>query len=176
MAKILDYVKPRELVSASYLEKRGDEIYSGALEKAEDGATYGEICKALKIGPRTLRHICREDERFRQQLEQAMEAASTMVLEELKNVPFSETDAAMARVKIEALRTYLELRWPHLYGKRLDITVRTLDMRQALDMARQRAAARTQAIDITSESQRISTDSQSVDSEITPPDLAALLE
>jgi len=103
-----------------------------------------------------------------------------MVLEELKSVPWVENDAARARVKIEALRSYLELRWPHLYGKRLDITVKSLDMREALELARQRAAVRVQPVDNQGDNRALSTDSQSVDTpcqaEIEAAELSALLE
>ena len=177
MAEISKYVKKKERVSEKYLIPRAQEIHDKALELASSGKIYKEIAKELKISPNTLRNICLDDAKFKSEIEQAMESASIMVLEDIKQVPYKEMDAARARVKIEALRTYLELRWPGLYGKRIDVTIRTLDMRQALDMARQRVKDRAQPIDLKQDSNGVFTDKESVDTTtINSLALASLLE
>ncbi len=65
--------------------------------------------------------------------------ASAQLLERLREIPFSEGDAGRARIQVDALQRYLELRWPQRYGKRMEVTVRHADMRGALDRAKQRA-------------------------------------
>ena len=172
MAKITDYVKPKEQVSGNYLADKGAHIYEGALDLAETGSTHKAICTQLGISINTLRGILRDDAGFAMLFRQAMEAGSTIVLEELKEIPYSEPDAQRARVKIDALRYYLELRWPHLYGKRMELTIKTLDMRQALDLAQARVKSRGQAIDMAKDNSGVYTDIQSVD----PATIAALLE
>ncbi len=159
-------------LSSGWAAKRGAEIRTKALELARSGDGYKTIADKLGIAVDTLQALRLMDDNFERMLERAMFQASPLILDELKEVPNTERDAAMARVRIEALRTYLELRWPERYGKRLDVTVRTLDMRGALESARKRAG-----ITIDSQAESItygetSSDSQSVD----PAILAALLE
>lgn len=115
------------------------EIKATALDMAANSNTQREVAESLGIAPRTLARILAEDQGFRDTYDAALYQASSQLLEKLREVPWTEVDAQRARVKIEALSRYLELRWPHRYGKRLDVTVRAVDMRGALARARDRA-------------------------------------
>ena len=172
MSKISDFVTPSRTVSDAYLRKRGQEIYDDAFKIAATGVSYKQLCKQLHIDPALMRLIRAEDTDFDNKLSAAMESASILAVDEIRDIPYSEDNPHRARVKIDALRTYLELRWPRLYGKKLDITIQTLDMRQALDLARERAANRAlteqRTIDITPQK-----DDAHQDSDVL---LAALLE
>lgn len=138
-------------------------IKEPALEAAREGKTYKDIAEMLGMSRTSLLNLRSQDPAFKQMLEDAMFDGSTMVVEELRDVPYVEECPQRARVKIEALCRYLELRWPHRYGKRLDVTVRTLDMRSALDKARERVSKVSQVIDMSPDSNGVYTDSQSVD-------------
>jgi hypothetical protein len=139
-----------------------DDAKAKAIELADTGATYADMARTLRIGISTLIKLRRKDADFRDQLEHAMQAASHIVLDDIKKIPWEESSAQMAKVKIDALRTYLELRWPQLYGKRIDVTVRTLDMRQALDLARERVKRQGQVIDLHQSDYHVQTDCISV--------------
>ena len=117
------------------------QVKSTALEMAAESSTQVEIAEALHIAPRTLARIMAEDKPFRELYDSTLYQASSQLLEKLRDIPWVEQDAQRARVKIDALARYLELRWPHRYGKRIDVTVRTIDMRSALERARARRDA-----------------------------------
>ena len=118
-----------------------DTIKATALEMASESSTQLEIAESLGIAPRTLARILAEDKQFRDLYDSTLYQASSQLLEKLREIPWDEIDAQRARVKIDALARYLELRWPHRYGKRIDVTVRTIDMRSALERARARRDA-----------------------------------
>ena len=136
-----------------------------AINEAVTGATYRHIAELLGISRTELFNIRQADPAFRDALETAMFDGSTMVVEELREVPQNEPCPIRARVKIEALRLYLELRWPHRYGKQLNVTVKTLDMSDALAKARARIS---QPIEMQQVNAARSTDSQSVDAAYVP--------
>ena len=131
-----------------------------ALDMAHQGDTFKEIAEKLGITPGTLLRRRREDPTFARMLDDAMLDGSAMVLEQIKTVPFTEENAQRARVQIDALCRYLELRWPSRYGKQVNVNLKVLDMRSAIDKARQRAS---QVIDLYKDSTGTYTDMQSVD-------------
>ena len=147
-------------VMANHLTILQDEQRQAAIESAHAGETFKDIAEKLGIGRGTLLMIRRRDPEFAKQLDDAMFDGSTSILEDLKEVPYIEPDPARARVKLEALRSYLELRWPSRYGKQVNVNLKVLDMRSAIDKARQRAS---QVIDLYRDSTGVYTDRQSVD-------------
>lgn len=135
-------------------------IQATAIEQAETGATYQAIADGLGISIHELNAIRRANPAFRQMLADAMLEGSEHILEAMLKVPDTESkDPAWVRVKIEAMRLYLEMRWPDRYGKRMQVTVRHLDMSQALAKARERAS---QAHETQGKLVKVATDSQSV--------------
>lgn len=131
-----------------------------AIELAHQGETFRDIAAALKITPGTLLKRRREDPVFMRMMDEAMLDGSAMILEELRSIPYTEAHPGRARVKIDALRAYLELRWPSRYGKQVNVNLKVLDMRSAIDKARERAS---QVIDLYRDSTGMYTDRQSVD-------------
>lgn len=117
------------------------------------------VATELGISPNTLRHLRRTDPEFREELERAAFEGSTALLDEMRETPYLEPDPRRARVKIDALRSYLELRWPDRFGKRLDVTVRTIDLGDAIAKARQRAGITIESVAY----EHVATDGQSVD-------------
>ena len=116
-----------------------EDIRETAAELLTEGKTLKDVADSIGISPSNLFYLRRKFPAFAEELDRAAFDGSTAILEELRNIPFEEEDAARARVKIDAIARYLELRWPHRYGKRLDVTVKTLDMKDALEKARARA-------------------------------------
>ena len=114
-------------------------IQQTACELYADGKTIAEIAAHIGIDAPTIRWLKRNYPSFNQALDQAAADGSVAVLEQMKCIPWEEPNAHLARVKIEALCKYLEMRWPDRYGKRLDVTVKTLDLGPALERAQQNA-------------------------------------
>lgn len=141
------------------LTRAGRELQQTVLDHAQDGKTQMEIAEELGIDRKTIANLRFADPAFRDELERVMYDASSTVVEDIRQVPYIELDPQRARVKLDALSRYLELRWPRRYGKRMDITVRSLDMGKALADARARQA---QVIDSTAKDVTVLTDSESV--------------
>lgn len=109
-----------------------------------DGLLEGHPIKRIAaesgISVKTIQKLKVQYPAFREKLERAAFEGSVIIMEQMRDTPWDELDPQRARVKIEALCRYLELRWPERYGKRLDVTVKTLDIGDALSKARARAA------------------------------------
>jgi transposase len=143
------------------LTARGLAFWTDALRHAADGATHRQIAERTGVSVDSINRMKQRFPDFRNQLEQAMYDASVLDVEQLKEIPLNAAaDPARARVQIEALSRYLELRWPNRYGKRVNMNVKTVDLTEAIKRARQRQA---QVIDSTAETVDVSTDSVSVD-------------
>jgi len=136
-----------------------DPVETRAVELAYAGASRRVIAEELGVGLSTLQRRIRTRPDFAAALESAAEEHSTIVLERIRDVPNTATDSARGRMTIEALRTYLELRWPARYGRHVTMDVRHLDMTQAITAARQRA---TQVFDSTAHLSPVATDCVSV--------------
>lgn len=116
------------------------EIQESAELALIEGLPLREVCERIGISINSLARLRRKFPAFREALERAAFDGSTAILEQLRNIPWDEPDSHRARVKLDALARYLELRWPERYGKRLDVTMKTIDIGDALDKARSRAA------------------------------------
>lgn len=110
------------------------------LSMAAESATQAEIADVMGVSISTVVRALVHDPAFGAQYESTLFQASVQIVEQLRQIPFNEsTSFQRARIQVDALARYLELRWPSRYGKRLDVTVKSADMRGALDRARQRA-------------------------------------
>jgi len=113
------------------------------LAVAAESGTFYDIADLMGVSRSSVTRALASNPEFKAIYEAVLYAASEGLLERLREIPFQlGIDPQRARVQIEALRTYLELRWPSRYGKRLDVTVRHADMRGAMDRARARIEAR----------------------------------
>ena len=126
--------------SLAHLKNHTAEIQESAELALLEGLSLREVCERIGISNNSLARLRRKFPTFREALERAAYDGSTAILEQLRNTPWDEQDPGRARVKIDALSRYLELRWPERYGKRLDVTMKTLDIGDALSKARERAA------------------------------------
>lgn len=122
-----------------FIAEQRQDIQETACELLGDGQTLQQVADYIGIGRTTLMYLRRRYPAFKNELELATLEGSTALLEQIRDIPFSEANPHRARVKIEGLCKYLELRWPERFGKRLDVTVKTLDMNDALAQARVRA-------------------------------------
>ena len=129
-----------------FTQERLDDIRETACEHLTEGKTFKQVADSIGISPSNLYYLRRKNPAFAEELDKAAFDGSTAILDELRNIPFEEEDAARARVKIDAIAKYLELRWPHRYGKRLDVTVKTLDLGDALNKARARAGITIESV------------------------------
>jgi len=164
------HLLPRPVKPHFAKAERDDISYTVATMLLE-GKSLRDCAAACGMAMNTLARLRIDYPDLREEQERAAFEGSTTLLEDMRDTPFTETDPARARVKIDALCRYLEMRWPERFGKRLDVTVKTLDLGSALNRARQRAG-------ITIESaayEVLSTDSLSVDGD-TGSDLDELLE
>lgn len=137
----------------------GRDVQRAFIAGARAGLTLTEIMEQTGVSADKLTNLRRVDPPFAEQLEQEQLDASRLAVEEIKLVPYREPDPRVARVKIDALAKYLELRWPDRYGKRVNMTVQHLDLRGALAEARERVA---QVIDSTCKRVDVETDKLSV--------------
>lgn len=126
--------------SLAHLTQHTAEIQESAELALLEGLPLREVCERIGISINALARLRRKFPAFREALERAAYDGSTAILEQLRNIPWDEVDSQRARVKLEALSRYLELRWPERYGKRLDVTMKTIDIGDALTKARARAA------------------------------------
>lgn len=110
-----------------------------ACDMAAEGMTLHQIADAIGISQRTLARIRRKYPEIAQALDVAAFDGALWVLDRMRDTPETEPDAQRARVKIDALCRWLELRWPHRFGKRLEIEHKGLDMGSALERSEQRA-------------------------------------
>lgn len=124
----------------AHISKHTAEIQEAAELALLEGLTLQEVCERIGISINALARLRRTQPLFREALERAAYDGSGAILEQLRNIPWDEQDSGRARVKLDALSRYLELRWPERYGKRLDVTMKTIDMGDALAKARERAA------------------------------------
>ena len=131
--------KGRAMVSAGFMAQKGHELMERALELAAAGDSLREICRALSISHKVLQGIRNREPEFNKALEVTMVDASRLVLDQIKEIPWIEPDVARPKIKIEALKTYREMRWPAIYGERMELTVRTIDLTDALQQSRERA-------------------------------------
>lgn len=132
-------VKESKEYSVDSLRQYGPDLARLALQLAAEAKSRKEICQDIGISSQALQQMCRELPGFRDALETAMSDASQLVLEQIKELPWIEPDIQLARLKIDALTRYLELRWPQQYGKRINLAVTTMDLTGALADARKRA-------------------------------------
>lgn len=123
----------------TFVQEQREDIQETASVLLAEGKTLQQVADYIGIAFNTLTHLRRKYPAFRDELERAAFEGSTAILEQMRDIPFNEPEAARARVKIDALCRYLELRWPSRFGKRVDVTVKTLDMGDALAKARERA-------------------------------------
>ncbi len=138
---------PPSKVPDDVQEKLG-QIQDTAATHLRAGKTIKQIADDIGISPNTIYLLRARYPAFRDELDKAAYDGSSAVLEELRHIPFDEENPARARVKVDALCRYLELRWPERFGKRLDVTVKTLDLGDALSKARARAGVTLDAVPV----------------------------
>lgn len=114
------------------------------------GLSFDAIAAKIGISPTTIYNMRRQYPAFRMAVERAMEDGATAILEKVKEVVhdplLDKMDPARARARMDAARTYLEMRWPEKFGKRLEMTVKTLDLGDALSKARERAGITLESV------------------------------
>ncbi len=59
-------------------------------------------------------------------------------MEYIEKEVYIEDSVPLKRLQIESIIKWLELRFPSNYGKRMELTVKTVDLTSALDEARKR--------------------------------------
>ena len=142
------------------------------LAEAHAGRTLDQIAQGLKVDRKTLYDYRKQHTVFAQQLEEALQEGAEALLDSffvdtLDNLGSGRLDPASARVRLETFRFWIEKRWPKKYGQKMDISIEhKVDIRAQLERARQRITA--QVIEGQVIAEAVSTDSQSVDSEIPP--------
>lgn len=145
-----------------------------ALEMFRDGATHQDVADALGVSRATWLRLRRRDKALKEAVEEARAEGAEILIDMYQRTPYEEPDAARARVKLEALRGTLELRYPERYGKRYhDVTHRTLDMSGALERANRRVLDATRDRSGTYVVPGANGDSQDADSDSQIEDLIA---
>ena len=165
------------------------------LDAAADGKTLEGIAQAAGIDKRTLFDFRRANPEFAARLEETLLDGAFVLLDKLRaelienlsistvNVTMLNTDEArkvapsdlgltridpaLARIKLEAMKFYLEKRWPKIFGAKIDVNIKqTIDIRGAIARAKERVVS--QVIEGQVINEALSTDSQSVDNENAP--------
>lgn len=129
-----------------------------ACDLLSNGMTLQQVADTIGISRSALAIIRRKYPDFAEELDRASFDGAMFILEEIRQTPDLVDCPQRARVKIDALCRYLELRWPHRFGKRLEIEVKHLDMGSALAAAEQRAAKVIESVAY----EVLTTDSESV--------------
>lgn len=122
-----------------FVSEQRQDIQETACQLLADGKSLQQAADYIGVTRTTLMYLRRKYPALREELERATFEGTVAILEEIRDTPFRENNPHRARVKIEAMCKYLELRWPERFGKRLDVTVKTIDMQDALSQARARA-------------------------------------
>ncbi len=150
-----------------------EQIKETAAELLATGVTLRQIEKDTGVSRSLIYKLRRQIPEFAAYLDQASYDGTIAVLEELKETPYLEENPHRARVKIDALRQYLELRWPERFGKRMEVRIKTIDIGNALEKARTRAGVTIESIAcavVASDSESSVEDVDPFDEEIDPFD------
>lgn len=129
---------PYVLNRAELMEKR-DQLQQTITDLLSDGASLQQVADAMGIDRMLISRLRTQYPEFAQALDSAAFEGSIHILEEIREAPYQELDPARARVIIDALRVYLEMRWPQRYGKKMEITHKTVDIGDLLEKSRRRA-------------------------------------
>ena len=145
-SKELRLLKPEEIPQE--YEDRLFLIQETASDYLAQGLTQRQVADKIGISKDHLCRLRRKYPAFRAATDIAAKEGSIAILEKIREVAedtlTGKVDATHARISMEGLAKYLELRWPEKYGKRtVDLNVKTIDMGDALSKARARAQART---------------------------------
>lgn len=160
---------PKKMTSAQLAAER-ERLGQTLVDMLSDGATIGECAEAIGVPTSTISRLRAKYPDFSQVLDSAAFDGSVHLLEKLLQTPELEACPQRARVKIDAIRTYLEMRWPSRYGKRHNVEVTTIDLTPSIERARQRA----QRVIESTAYKVLTTDTQSVCTEEAAPDCDAV--
>ena len=167
---LVEFKTNMQLARNPDLRERVEETVAAFLS---EGNTLTEAADAVGVPRTTLAALRRKFPDFAHALDQASFDGAVFILEELKQTPYSEIDVQRARVKIDALQRYLELRWPERFGKRMEVRIKTIDIGNALEKARTRAGVTIESIAcavVASDSESSVEDVDPFDEEIDPFD------
>lgn len=138
------------------------------IDAAAEGKTLVAIAEELKLARATIWEHRRADPVFNDAVEHALIAGAKNRLDSL----FEELDiylrrpgasAAIAKVRWDILRSWLEKRFPAVFSPKQQIDVNvTVDLASSIERANKRAIANAQVIDLTPQAVTLATDTLSV--------------
>ena len=144
-------------------------------EHAAKGWSYARMAIAIGVAPAAFVRYRQQYPDFAAEIDALLESSADGLLDAIRERYINQGegfDPACARVSLDALKLYLEKRFPKRYGAQVQVRVdHTVDIGPVL--ARARARLMGQVIDGKVLSSALSTDGLSV---VTAPALSALLE
>ena len=120
--------------------KLTDEQKAKAIEMAVEGESLTRITKELCLSANAFWRARKSDPVFQKTFERARREGLEHIADGLLTITDEEPDVYRARLKSDNAKWLLSKRKPEVYGDRVEVNVnQTVDIRSALDTARQRA-------------------------------------
>jgi len=119
-----------------------DEIFSTIEHHMLGGATMTKACELTGLQPATLGRLRIEFPHIANGIAEAKVQQIDSLLSKLADIPtdYPHESSAEKRLRLDCLRTYLELSYPERFGKRMNVEIKQeLRIKDALSTARQRA-------------------------------------